>query len=110
MKAVALKARRNILSKALAKAWQPDTPDAQSEGLPSAQAAGHEQTETQWVSLNGLPTRGLTPLLPLTLSDKALWASIQSKVARAKDDVPPLFEKLRSLQLGSSENPETPKP
>ena len=93
MKAVALKARRKILSKALAKAWQPDTPDAQSEGLPSAQAAGHEQTETEWASL------------PLTLSDKALWASIQSKVARAKDDVPPLFEKLRSLQPGSSENP-----
>ena len=52
------------------------------------------------VSLNGLPTKGLTLLLPETPSDKAMWASIQNKVTGAKDDVPPPLEKPRSLQLG----------
>ena len=87
-----------ILKKAMEKAW-PETPPPDVHAGSQSESAQEPQEQTQWVSLSGLPSWGLTPLLPETLSDKALWASIMNKVTRARDDVPPLLERLRSLQL-----------
>ena len=68
MEKIAMEARRKILKKAMEKAW-PETPPPDVHAGSQSESAQEAEEQTQWVSLSGLPTRGLTPLLPVTLSN-----------------------------------------